>query len=138
MIKILRLTDRVKLKVSGVTFYLAPLSNEKKIEISSCTTTVAGEMVTDLARAQHLYIKYSLKDIHGVETYSGDPYKLIFEGDNLTDDCVSEVFNLAQKEELMYIAWQILSGLPEKITGIDDKPVKRTALEVVQSVPPDE
>ncbi len=134
MIKILRLTDRINLKMGKVTFQLAPLSNDRKREISSCTTLSAGEHVFDHGKAQHLYLKYSLKCITGVKDFHGESYSLEFENDYLTDDCVSEVFMLPQKETLMTCAWQVMNGIPDKLVDEDNKPVKGVALEVVQKV----
>lgn len=131
MAKILRLSDRVKLKIKDVTFYLAPLSNDKKIEISSCTKMQSGEVVFDHARAQHIYLKHSLKDIEGIETYDGEVYKLEFEGDSLTDDCVSEIFSLEQRGDLMSCAWQILNGIPDKLVDDNGKKMQGVALDVV-------
>lgn len=131
MAKILRLSDRVKLKIKDITFYLSPISNDKKIEISSCTKLQAGEVVFDHAKAQHLYIKYSLKDIEGVETYDGEAYKLEFEGDTLTDECVSEIFNLEQKNDLMSCAWQMLNGIPEKFVDDNGKKMQGVALDII-------
>jgi len=130
MVKILRLSDRIKVKIGKVSFLLAPLSNDRKIEISSCSTVKSGEQVFDYARAQHLYIKYSLKDIIGVETYDNKPYDLEFEGDYLTDDCVSDIFNLPQKKDLVSCAWQIMNGIPDKIVDESGKTLKGVALEV--------
>ena len=132
MAKILRLTDRVSLKLGDVTFILSPLSNDRKLEIGSCTSTVKGEQVFDHGRAQHLYIKHSLKEVRGLEEYDGSTYELEFEGECLSDDCVSEIFMLEQKEKLMVIAWQLLNGIPAKIYGTDDKILKGVKLEVLK------
>ena len=136
MIKILRLSDRVKLKVGTVTFILAPLSNDKKMEVRATIKHDGGEQVFDHGMAQHLYIKYSLKDLLGVEDYHGDSYKLEFEGDYLTDECVSEICNLSQKDELMSVGWQILNGMPDKVYDLDSKVYKRASLDVVKREKP--
>jgi len=135
MIKILKLSDRIKLKIDKVIFYLAPLSNLQKMEVSSCTKIKGGEDVFDYGTAQHLYIKHSLKRIEGIESYHGEKYELEFDGESLSDDCVTEIFNLSQKDELMNAAWQILNGMPNEITNLDNKNYKRAALEILKALP---
>lgn len=132
MIKILRMTDRVKLKIGKVTFFLAPLMNDHKMEMASTVATVSGEKVIDYGQAQHLYLKYALKDLQGVTDYHGEKYELEFEGDYLTDECISEVSNLSQKDELMGVAWQIFQGLPNKIVDPNGKEYKKASLEVMK------
>jgi len=136
MIKILRLSDRIKLKMGKVTFFLAPLNNDKKREISSCTTMQAGEAVFDHGMAQHLYLKYSLKEVKGVKDFHNNDYELEFDGDYLTEECVSEVFMLPQKEVLMQCAWQVMNGIPSKLLDDDGKLLKGVALEVMQKAKP--
>jgi len=133
MVKILRLTDRVKVKIGKVIFTLAPLSNDKKREIVGCTSMVGGTSVFDYAQAQHLYIKHSLKKVEGITTYDGEEYELDFEGDSLTDDCVSDVFTIPQKADLVTCAWQILSGIPDKVIDDEGKALKGVTLEVISS-----
>lgn len=133
MVNILRLTDRVKVKIGKVVFTLAPLSNDKKREIVSCTSMQGGVSVFDYAQAQHLYIKHSLKDVKGITTYDKEEYELEFEGDALTDECVSDVFTIPQKQDLIACAWQILSGIPDKVLNDEGKPLKGVTLEVISS-----
>lgn len=124
--KILKMSDRISLKIGEVTFKLAPLNYMKKQELSECTKIIDGNEVYDLLKAQFLYIKYSLKEVLGIESYDGKEYKLEFDGDCLTDDCVSEILNVDQKEKLCIAAWQLLNGIkdlkdPEtgkKLTGV--------------------
>lgn len=113
MAKILRLQDRIKLSIGEIVFTLAPLNKLQKQELSECTKNVDGKEIINLTQAQHLWMKYSIKDVDGLRTYSDEPYKLEFDGDVLTDDCVTELFNLEEKETLTNVAWQILNGISE-------------------------
>lgn len=131
MVKILRMSDRVNVKIGELSFQLAPLSNDRKIEISSCTKKQNGVDVYDHGRSQHLYIKYSLKKVTGLVDYDNKEYQLSFENDMLTDDCVSEIFMIPQKQDLMLAAWQLLNGVPDKLTDNDGKEIKGIKLEVI-------
>lgn len=120
MAKILRLKDRIKLTIGEVTFKIAPLSYLQKQKLAGCTKMQDGKEIYDLARAQAMYIKFALKDIEGVEDYSGNKYELSFEGDELTDECVSEIFHLEEREKLNIAAWQLIQGvqdLKDPVTG---------------------
>ena len=131
MAKIQRLSDRIKLTIAEVVFTIAPLNFMQKQELAECTKMQGGEEVFDLLKAQVMYIKYALKDIEGVEDYNGKKYELEFENDQLTDNCVSEILCLEEKEKLTIAAWQLLngiSGLKDPVTG---KELEGVELEVV-------
>ena len=122
------MTDRFKIKLGELEFILAPASYFVKKEISEATRISGGKTVFDLGKAQYLYIKHCLKDISGIQDMDGEPYKLQFEGDTLTDECVSEIFNIPVKEQMMVICWQFLNEVPDKI--ID--PITKEELQGVQ------
>jgi hypothetical protein len=131
--KILRLTDRIRLTIGDVVFVLAPLSHFQKIDLSNCTTIRNGEDSYDLLAAQALYIKYSVKSIEGLETYDGNKYELEFNGDELTDNCVSEILSLEQKSTLAISAWQLLSGIKDLVDPTTGEKLEGVELEVVGS-----
>jgi hypothetical protein len=129
MNKILKMSDRIKMKIGDVTFTLAPFSYEHKMEMSDCTKIVAGEEVIDVFKTKTLMLRYGLKGIDGV----GD-YKLSFtEEGYLTDDCISEVLYLEQSTKMLQACYEIHNGIPE-----DNKLLTQgVALEVVPSLPDD-
>ena len=130
MSKILRLSDRLHLKIGDVEFVLAPINYYKKQKLAECTKTIKGEEVFDLLKAQFLYIKYGLKEVNGIDTFDGNAYELDFEGDELTDDCVSEILNLDQREKLTVCAWQLLNGVKELTDPITNEAIEGVELEV--------
>lgn len=121
MSKILRMSDRLHLKIDDITFVIAPLNYFRKQELASCTKIVKGEEHFDLVKSQALYIKYALKEVIGLKNYDDSDYELEFEGDCLTDDCVSEILNLEQREKLNISAWQLLNGVKEleNVEGVE-------------------
>lgn len=130
MAKILKMSDRIHLKIDEITFVIAPLSYMQKQELASCTKIIKGEEHYDLLRAQALYIKYGLKDVIGIEDYDGNEYKLEFEGDYLSDNCVSEVLSLDQRTTLTTSAWQLLNGIQELKDPITGEKLEGVELEV--------
>lgn len=130
MSKILKMTDRIALTIGDVTFKVAPLSFLQKQELANCTKMNGGDEIFDLVRAQAMYIKFALKDIQGVEDYAGKKYELTFDGDVLSDDCVSEVLNLEQREKLNIAAWQLLQGIQDLKDPVTGEPMQGVELEV--------
>jgi len=130
MAKILRLSDRINLKIGDVTFVIAPLNHFQKIELSNCTTIKNGEEHYDLLRAQALYLKYAVKDVNGIECYNGEKYELEFNNDELTDNCVSEILSLDQRSKLTTSAWQILNGIKELVDPVTGEKLEGVELEV--------
>jgi len=131
MSKILRLTDRIKLTIGDVVFTIAPLNHHQKINLSNCTTVKNGEDHYDLLRAQALYLKYGVKGVEGVVGYDDQPYVLSFEGDELTDDCVSEILGLEQRGKLTTAAWQLLNGVKDLVDPVTGEKLDGVSLEVL-------
>lgn len=113
MSRILRMNDRIEITVGDIKFKLAPLSYGHKQELLGSTRNSGGKEIFDLAKAQFLYLKYGLKEIHGIKDYNDEDYKLSFQGDYLTDDCVSEIMNIEQTPDLLNACWQVLNGIKE-------------------------
>ena len=129
--KILRLSDRIKLDIGGVVFTIAPLNQFQKINLANCTTIRNGQDHYDLLGAQALYLKYAIKDIEGVTDYDEKDYKLQFENNELTDECVSELLNLDQRSKLTTSAWQLLNGVKELTDPVTGEKLEGVTLEVV-------
>jgi hypothetical protein len=139
MSKILRVSDRINIKVGDVTFTIAPLSQLRKIEISECTKIdKSGNEVFDLIRAQTLLVKYGLKDLRGVFDVDGEEYRLKFDDDVLSDDCITEVFTIKEKEKYITSHFQCLNEYPDKLVDpFTGKKYQGVALELVSKKPKD-
>lgn len=127
------MTDRIKISVGDTTFILSPLSQAQKMEIADCTKVgKGGEDVFDIAMAQALLVKYSVKDVIGVKDVDGEEYKPVLENNELTEDSVAEIFTLQEKSHMLTAAWQCMNGIPDKITDpVSGKVIKGVALEIL-------
>lgn len=115
MAKILRQSDRISLTIGDVKFKIAPLSYEQKKEVANCTYYKDGQSRYDVMGAQSLLLKYGLKEVDGIEDLSGEKYELEFDENNiLTDECLSEIFNLDQRSKLMESFWILFNGMPSE------------------------
>ena len=93
----------------------------------------AGVEVADMEMEAYAYIKYAVKDIHGVKLRNKKDYKLEFEGDYLSDDCVTELFTLQLGVEFFHAIQTLKTNhVPEKLTYYGKtKILKGVKLEVV-------
>lgn len=90
-----RTTDRVPVKVAGLTFWVSPLSFEQKAKIFDLISRDGGvEVVKGLASVQML-LKFSVKEVEGLQNPDGTEFKVDLDSDgNLDDDCVDILLNL--------------------------------------------
>lgn len=129
--KILRVTDQVKISIDGVNFYVSPLTRNQKRELGNCRFVEAGEDKINLLEANTILLRYGLKKVEGLESYDGDEYELSFNGDSLSEESIDDLLGLPVKEKLCAASWSIVNGEFEtfKMDGV--------ALEVVSKKKPE-
>lgn len=117
-VRIYKLTDRVTVKIDELEFKLAPLSFDQKRDISSTTKIVNGKAVEDHIAGTQKAIKYSVKEVKGLETMDGSEYELSFDDNgNLDDVCVGELLNIPMNSKLMLVCNSLLAGIPDELTN---------------------
>lgn len=120
--KILRLKDRVKVKLEELEFKIAPLSYQQQIEIDSCKKIVSGDEVDDYGKKVFLMLKYSLKEVKGIKLHNGKPYKIELDDDgNITDECVNEIIVMPLRDEIINAVHKTMM---QKTDEIDAKEVE--------------
>jgi hypothetical protein len=132
MAKIYKRSDRIKVNIGDVTVVIAPLSVHDKTEAQRIIAN--GSINQDYALTQQgliLLLKCSVKEIIGLEDSNGEPYKLQFEGDRLTDDCIDDLFNIQLHEKLIMICTSLVRGIPSEFK--DEKGNKIEGVEIVSS-----
>jgi len=125
-----RMTDRMNIKIGEVVFTISPVNYFVKKEIGEASKIVGGEQTFDLGLAQYIYIKHALKSVSGLIDSDGNEYRLSFEGDTLTDECISELFYMEQREQFLTACWALLNEFSEK------KVIQGVALDLVRQVKP--
>lgn len=113
MSKIYRLSDRIKVKVDGLVVEISPLSLHQKAEIESDILT--GSVESSMRGAANA-VRYSVKDISGIEDASGNSYELEFDesGKALTQDCIDDLFNLPETQKLMLACLNLIKSIPDE------------------------
>lgn len=81
--KILRMSDRIKIKCGEIEVKVSPIDHAKKIEVLG---------IEDSYQKMVVLLKDSLKSLSGASTHEGNKYELTFDDSGkLTDDCAKEV-----------------------------------------------
>jgi len=123
--KIYRTTDRISVKIDDVTIKLAPLTLLQKSEIQTYLAEASKGKGQSGLQGAMLAVKYSLKDIKGVEDQDGNPYELKFDGDVLADECVEELLNSEISDKMMITCSTLAVSIRDTIINpITNKPLE--------------
>ena len=113
--------DRVPVKIGDVTFWIAPLDNDERAEISTAVTNQGGTKRVDVKKLYQLYLKYAVKRIDGVKMPNGKPWKIKFtKTGHLTEDSLDKLLTLACAPQLAQVALDLFTEIKEsKIEGVE-------------------
>lgn len=128
MARIYRTTDRVEVKLGEITVKIAPLSLEHKNHVQKLM--LDGQKNQDLQKlndALLLAVKHCLKDIKGVQDSDGNDYHLEFNEGLLTDNCINDLLNMEESQNLLKVCSAFVSGIPKSfnIEGVEIVEKKR-------------
>lgn len=131
MARILRTTDRIKVRIDEVTVSISPLSYEQKTEAQMLVAE--GKAKRDpriLTRGLVYLIKHSVKDVEGLENMDGSKYELSFEAEQkkLTDECVSDLFNIKLHEKLVMVCTSLVGAIPSEFVDENGKPIEGVSI----------
>jgi len=112
--------DRIPVKIGDVTFWISPLTNDTRADISTAVSLSSGKKRLDVKKLYSLYIKYAVKRIDGVKLPRGGVYKVKKDKKgNLTETCLKEVLNLSCAPMLAQAALSLFSEIkPLDIEGV--------------------
>lgn len=117
--KVLRKTDRIKFTFDGVDFVIAPLSYRDRIELSTSVKHVSGEVVTNYLEQTAMMIKKCLKEVKGLQGHDGSEYILVFDGNELTEDCADELLMCFQSSNAVSALVQSAVGNVNELNGVE-------------------
>lgn len=122
-----KVTDRVEVKIEGITFKISPLSQAQKNELQGhMMKAVNGDMEEAMISVRKS-LSFCLKDMKGVEYYDGDEkreYSLQFEDGNLTAECLDDLLNLPISQKISTVCAAFLQGVPSEIVDKDGKEIE--------------
>lgn len=118
--KVYRTTDRIPIRMEGLTFWISPLTYSQKAEILAQVSMKGGEECQDFGRMVFLSVKYAIKKVEGLEDSEGKPYEVGFEGDVLSDDTVNDLLQLDCNQKLTQTCANLINGIRDmKIAGVE-------------------
>lgn len=126
--KIYRCSDRIPVKIGAVTFWLSPLTYGQRTELFSVASKAkeSKEMADQILLAKTT-IRFSLKDIDGVEQGDGSPFKLEFDPSGmLTEACFDDLMQLEAISSLVKVAGKFAMEGIHEISNIDGVEVDLT------------
>lgn len=117
--KIYTMADRLTVKIGELTFKLAPLSYKQKTEIRGLYTIGKKE------DAAILTMKYSIKDVDGLETISGEKFKLSFDENGLSEESLDNLLNSMEAPKLILACANLMDAIPNvMVVPGTDKPLE--------------
>ena len=129
MARIYKTTDRIKVKIDDITVTLAPLEFNQKQEGQAMI--LRGQKQEDehaITKGVIQFIKWSLKDIEGVEDSEGIPYKIKFHNNEVSDESISDLMNLEIHPKLMQVCSSLAITIPQVFLDQKGKPLKGVEL----------
>lgn len=102
-----RKSDRIKLKVGELEVHLAPMTFMEK-------STVQDMVMENAMKGSMHALKCAVKNIKGLTLNDGSEYELQFENDLLTDECIDDLTNIQNIDELFIACLDLLNGVPSE------------------------
>lgn len=84
--KILKSTDRVKVKIGDIALIISPLKQSQKLVLSGMTKIVDGQEVQDIGSMVSYIVKNCVRGVEGVTDYKDQPLVLTFDQDGSMDE----------------------------------------------------
>lgn len=112
---------------------MAPLTQEQKLELASFASFEGGQYVQNASRMAFRAIKYTIKEIIGVEdALTGKPYELEFDDQGvMKEHCVNDILNMGLDEKLLLACLAMVRGVPteimhdgKKLEGVEILPIE--------------
>lgn len=120
MAKVFKCSDRLPIKIDDIEVKISPLTFQQRSELNGIISQATKTLdFGKAAEATFMAVKFSLKEISGVENYDGTPYELKFENGILTDESVNDILNLELSPKLGAVSVALINGVPDKI--VDEK-----------------
>ena len=117
-------SDRILLKIGDISLKVSPLTALQKANLMSLTKMSAGREVTDTSLMAIMTIKYSVKEIYGVDaTFAdGTEFALSYDPDGtLSEESLTAIMQILDNGTLTQIAAQLLTtGVQSiKVPGVE-------------------
>lgn len=108
----------VFIKIGEVTFKVMPLSRQQKLLITEMIYKDAGSIHINLAKSTYEMMRMMIKGVDGLKNPDGSAYELKFKDNLLTDDCLDDLSNVVDTQNIQMALKNFLTGVPSKLYSI--------------------
>lgn len=116
MSKIYTINDKIAVKISDVTFFISPLKYSQKCELQSLMEKAISSKDMKYAQdAAFLSVKYSVKEVKGIERMDGSTFNVELENNELTEESVDNLLNIKQSTKLATVCASLVHGISNEI-----------------------
>jgi hypothetical protein len=126
--RIYRTSQKIEVKIEGISIYISPLSFHQKMELQTHMVAASQGDMDEAMKGVVKALKFSMKGIRGVtvEDHDGNEvdYELSFEDGELTEDCVNELLNMPVANKISAVCTSLLSGIQNQILDHEGKPLQ--------------
>lgn len=114
---IYKTTDRIKYNLGEIQIEISPLDyHDKSVLHSFIAKSQTGDLES-LMKGSAEAIKRGVKSVKGLKNSDGSDYEVQFDtsGKYLTDECVSDLLNIQESNNMINICGQLIAGIPNKL-----------------------
>ena len=114
--RIYRLTEKIKYKIGEIEISISPLDLHDKTTLHSHMIKGQSGDVAALMAGSTFAIKAAVKSVSGLEDANG-PYEVKFDesGKYLTEECVSELLNISESNQMISLCASLMAGVPSDL-----------------------
>jgi acylphosphatase len=110
--KILRATDKVKVKIGTISFTVSPLKQAQKLELTGMVKAVKdGGEVADIQARLSYVVKHCVKGVEGVLDFDDKPINVAFDDTGaLTEDSHAEMMTVVNSSTEHLLSMMKIAG----------------------------
>lgn len=117
MARIYKTTDRLKYKIGEIEIEISPLNVHDKATLHSFMAKGQTGDLESIMQGSAQAIKCAVKSIKGLEEQDGSAYQIQFDssGSYLTDECVADLLNLQESNNMIALCASLIAGVPNTL-----------------------
>ena len=125
MAKIYKTSDRIKINIDDVVVTVSPLTIEQKTEVQALMAEgrIKGDYAM-LTKGIVKVIKYSVKDIDGLENADGSKYKVELDNGVLSQETIENIFNIELHTKLTLVCSSLVGSFPTSFRDSNGEPLE--------------
>lgn len=109
--KILRTSDRVKLKFGDISLTVQPMDYARRVEMTKFVTKEGEKEKHDFVGSSIFTVKHTVKAVEGIQDAEGNPLKLTFDPDgSLSQEDATDILVILNEAKPIRLAMHHIAG----------------------------